>query len=213
MFKVSPNKISLAASALLLCAGLAQATTPPGSPLTAGAGLCIDLFCPAQHRRFSGASDITVPTANGSDPFVVDPTTCLLVVHPEFGQHGYGSGRYGRAFAGLTLNFVASSAASALGVAHTPPRFTSRSMAIRTWLCRDSNGHQRYRRGSIRDERRYRGGERRNSAITWVYGSALPTINLTLLSSSYPISFTAVSAVAEVRRRLDPTQRRERHCV
>ena len=216
MFRLSANKIFLAASALLLCAGFAQAQTSPGSPLTASPASVSISFALPNTPGGQQAVVLTVPTANVSDPFVVDPTTVpfwLSILNA--GGTATDLSDTAVPSPGLTLNFVASGAASSLGVgAYTavihlkvngyqdltvPVTLTVTSSASAA-LSVTNSGTAVSNGGTV--------------PITWVYGSALPTINLTLLSSNYPISFTAVSAVARgVPGRLDPTQQRQWHCV
>src|SRR5580693_9865497 len=117
MFKVSPNKIALAASALLLCAGLAQATTPPGSPLTAApASVSISFALPSTPGTAEAVA-FTVPTADVSDPFVIDPTTVpfwLSILNA--GSTATDLADTAVPSPGVTLNFVGSAAAGSLGV-------------------------------------------------------------------------------------------------
>lgn len=196
MLKVSPNKIALAASALLLCAGLAQATTPPGSPITAApASVSISFALPSTPGTAQAVA-FTVPSADISDPFVIDPTTVpfwlsiLNGVTPDLADTAVPS-------PGLSLNFVGSAAAGTLGVGAysafvhvkvngfqdlvVPVTLTVTSATPAT-LSVTNGGTAVASGGTV--------------PLTWVYGAALPTVSLTLLSSDYPISFTAVSAVA-----------------
>src|SRR5579863_4107784 len=116
MSKVSPNKIALAASALLLCAGLAQATTP-GSPLTAApASVSISFALPATPGAEEAVA-FTVPTANVSDPFVIDATTVPFWLS-ILNSSGTATDMADTAVPspGVTLNFVGSSSAGSLGV-------------------------------------------------------------------------------------------------
>lgn len=197
MFRFSANKIFLAASALLLCAGFVQATTP-GSPLTASpASVSISFALPGTAGN-QQAVVLTVPTANVSDPFVVDPTTVPFWLS-ILNSAGTATDLSDTAVPspGLTLNFVASAAAGTLGVGAysqvvhvkvngyqdlTIPVTLTVTSPNAAALSVTNSGSTVANAGTI--------------PITWVYGSATPTINLTLLSSSYPISFTAASAVA-----------------
>ncbi len=197
MFRLFANKIFLAASALLLCAGFVQATTP-ASPLTASPASVSISFALPSSAGAQQAVVLTVPTANGSDPFVVDPTTVpfwLSILNgagttPDLSDTAVPS-------PGLTLNFVASSAAASLGVGAykavislkvngyqdlTIPVTLTVTSSTAAALSVTNSGTAVTNGGTV--------------PITWVYGTATPTINLTLLSSSYPISFTAASAVA-----------------
>lgn len=199
MFKFSASQISLAASALLLCAGLAQAQTVPGSPLTAApASVSINFALPST-PGMEEAVVLTVPTADVSDPFVIDPTTVpfwLSILNaggtaPDLSDTAVPS-------PGLTINFVASAAAGSLGVGAyvadvhvkvngfqdlvVPVTLTVTSSVPSTLTV--MNGSTPVTSGGAA------------VATTWVYGSAVPTVNLTLLSNNYPIAFTAASAVA-----------------
>jgi uncharacterized protein (TIGR03437 family) len=198
MFRLSANKIFLVAPALLLCAGFAQATTLPGSPLTASPASVSISFALPNTPGGQQAVVLTVPTANVSDPFVVDPTTVpfwLSILNSAGNTTDLSDTAVPSP--GLTLNFVASSAASSLGVGAytavvhlkvngyqdlTVPVTLTVTSSTAAGLSVTNSGTAVTNGGTV--------------PITWVYGSALPTINLTLLSSSYPISFTAASAVA-----------------
>jgi len=191
MFKLSANKISLAASALVLCAGFAQAQTLPGSPLTAApASVSIGFTLPST----AGAAQavvFTVPVADVSVPFVVDPTTVPFWLSiNDMADNAVPS-------PGLSVNFVASAAAGALGVGaysasvHVkvngdqdlvmPVTLTVTSAAPVT-LSVMNGGTAVASGGTV--------------ALNWVYGAALPTVTLTLLSNDYPISFSAASTVS-----------------
>jgi uncharacterized protein (TIGR03437 family) len=74
MFRLSANKISLAASALLLCAGFAQAqTTEPVSPLAAApTSVSVAFTLPS---TVGTAVPVGLSVTSGSYAFVIDPTT------------------------------------------------------------------------------------------------------------------------------------------
>jgi uncharacterized protein (TIGR03437 family) len=140
----------------------------------------------------------TVPTADVSDPFVIDPTTVpfwLSILNAAGSATDLADTAVPSP--GVTLNFVGSAAAGSLGVgAYTasvhvkvngfqdlvvPVTLTVTSATPAT-LSVTNSGTAVASGATV--------------PLTWVYGAALPTLNLTLLSSDYPISFTAVSAVA-----------------
>ncbi len=189
MLKLSANKILLAASALLLCAGLVQAQTP-ASPLTAApASVSIGFTLPATAGS-AQAVVLTVPAADVSVPFVIDPTTVPFWLSiSDMADNAVPN-------PGLSVNFVASAAAGALGVgAYTanvhikvngdqdlvePVTLTVTSATAATLSV--MNGVTPVASaGTV--------------ALTWVYGAALPTTTLTLFSNDYPIAFTAASTV------------------
>src|SRR5580704_3679919 len=72
MFRLSANKISLAASALLLCAGFVQAATPV-SPLTATPTSVALTF--AKPSTPGAAVTVTFKVTSGTTYFEADPTT------------------------------------------------------------------------------------------------------------------------------------------
>ncbi len=196
MFRFSGIKISLAASALLLGAGLAQATTLPGSPLTAApASVSIGFTLPSTAGS-AQAVVLTVPTANVSDPFVIDPTTVPFWLSiltsdlsaPDLSDTAVPS-------PGLTINFVASAAAGTLGngaykaSVHVKVNGYQDLVVPVTLTVTGSNSTLSVMNGATAV------ASAGTVATTWVYGAALPTVNLTLLSSDNPIGFTAASTV------------------
>ena len=185
MFKPSANKILLAASALLLGAGLGQAQTPPVSPLTATPS--------SVSITYAGAPGADVPVAltitSGSDAFVIDPTTVPFWLNTNISS-GSAVPTPGQA-----VDFVASAAASALAAgAYT----ASVGVAVNgfqeliipvTLTVSGAASTLTVMNGSTAV---VNGGAVVSTAYT--YGAAAPTLNLTLLSSDDPIAFTAVSA-------------------
>lgn len=197
MFRVSAIKISLAASALLLCAGLAQAQTIPGTPLTAAPASVSIAFTLPGTAGPAQAVVLTVPTSDVSEPFVVDPTTVpfwLSILNaagtaPDLSDTAVPS-------PGLTLNFVASSAAGTLGngaykaLVHIKVNGFQDLVVPVTLTVTGSNSTLSITSG---------GNPVANGgapvAVAWQYGTTLPTVTLSLLSSDNPIGFTAASAV------------------
>lgn len=106
MFRLSARKISLAASALLLCAGFAQAQTEPASPLTAApASVSIAYTLPSTQ---GAAVPVAFSVASGTDAFVIDPTTV-----PFWLSLGAMSGT--ATTTPVSINFQASTTAGTLG--------------------------------------------------------------------------------------------------
>jgi uncharacterized protein (TIGR03437 family) len=208
MFRISANKISLAASALLLCAAFAQAGTVPGSPITAApASVSITFALPSTPGSMVPVV-LTVPTADVSDPFVVDPTTVpswLSVLNAAGNATDLSDTAVPSP--GLTINFQASTAASVLGVgAHVADvhfkvnGFQDLVVPVNLTVTSATPATLSVLNGSTPV------ANNGTVPITWVYGSsvvsgvtvptAAPSVTLTLLSSDYPISFTAASAVS-----------------
>ncbi len=188
MLKLSANKIFLAASALLMCAGFAQAqTTPPVSPLKATpATVSISFTLPST----PGAQvPVAFTVTSGSDPFVLDPTTVPFWLTTDI------TGGTAVPSPGQTVNFSASTAAAALqaGVYSAPVHVRVNGFAdlvvsvSLTVIGTPStltvmNGSTAVTSGGA------------VVSTAWVYGAAAPTLSLNLLSSDNPIGFTAVSA-------------------
>jgi uncharacterized protein (TIGR03437 family) len=187
MFKLSAKKILLAASALVMCAGFAQAQTPPVSPLKAApTSVSLTFTLPAT----AGAQvPVAFSVTAGSDPFVIDPTTVPSWLSTDI------TGGTATTGAGQTVNFVASSAAGILN-----PGGYSASVHVRVNGFQDlvvpvsltvvgapstltvMNGVTSVTSGGA------------VQSTAWVYGAAAPTLALSLISSDDPIGFTAVSA-------------------
>ncbi len=208
MFRISADKISLAASALLLCAAFAQAQTIPGSPLTAAPASAAITFALPSSPGAEVPVLLTVPALDVSEPFVVDPTTVpswLSVLNTAGNATDLSD--TATATPGLTINFVASAAAGVLGVGayvadvHLKVNgFQDLVVPVTLTVTSATPATLSVMNGSTAV------ANAGTVAITWVYGSTKtngvtvpalpPSIPLTLLSSDYPISFTAASAVA-----------------
>jgi len=183
MFRTSANKISLAASAILLCAGLAQAQTPPASPLSASwtgspspVGVTYDLSIPS-----AGSAVIVTITAGSATIFDIDPTTVpfWLSVSPMNGTTP-----------NVAVSFVASSSAGSLSVGSYSGSVHAKvsgyaDLAIPVGLT-VTNG------ASTLSVVQAPGGTL--PAINWVYGSGPLTQTLTVVSNNQPVAFTAVAA-------------------
>jgi len=188
MFKLSANKILLAASALIMCAGFAQAqTTPPVSPLKATpTSVSVTFTLPAS----AGApAPVAFSVTSGSDPFVIDPTTVPAWLTTDI------TGGTATTGAGQTVNFSASSAAGILIPGGYAATVHVRVNGFQDLLLPVSltvvgapstltvmNGSTAVTSGGA------------VQSTTWVYGAAAPTLALTLLSSDDPIGFSVVSA-------------------
>jgi len=188
MFKLSANKILLAASALLICAGLAQAVNPPVSPLTATpSSVAITFTLPG---TIGAAQAVAFKVAASTDPFVIDPTTVPLWLSLSAMS---GTATVG----GLSVNFQASAAAGILGAGaysasvHVAVNGFQDLVVPVTLTVTGAPSALTVMNGVSAVTS---GGAAVNT--NWVYGAAPPTLALSLLSSNDPIGFTAVSAVA-----------------
>lgn len=182
MFRLSARKIALAASALLLCAGFAQAQEP-ASPLSAtwtGApspvAVSYDLSAPGTFPSTS----ITV-TAASSMIFDIDPTTVPFWLAPSA-----MSGTAAPAPGGATVGFQASPAASALGVG-------TYTASVHLKVSGYSDLVVSIAMGIVDGASTLTVAEGDAVNITWVYGSGPLTQTLTLVSSGAPVAFTAAA--------------------
>jgi uncharacterized protein (TIGR03437 family) len=196
MLRISTSKISVAASALLLCAGFAQAQTPPASPLLATpSSVGISFTLPStQGQAQSTALSITT----GSAPFVIDPNTVPFWLATQ--DSGGASLTSGTVTAGTPVDvyFQATAAAGSLpegaNVAYVGFAVNGYSeLTVQVTLTVN---------GSASTLTVMNGSTTVTSGgtavpVSWTYGSAAPTLNLTVLSSSAPITFSAKSTVVD----------------
>jgi uncharacterized protein (TIGR03437 family) len=181
MFKRSRNTFFFATSALLLCAGLAQAQTEPASPLSATwitSPAAVALTYNLTNDTASGAVTVTV-TAASATTFDVDPTTV-----PFWLSLGAMSGTTPN----VAVTFVANAAAAALGVggynANVHFKVSGYSDLIVAVALGVNNGSPTL---SV--------AQGITQAITWIYGSTpQPSSTLTVVSSSQPTPFTVTTA-------------------
>jgi uncharacterized protein (TIGR03437 family) len=200
MFKFSANKILVAASALLLCAGFAQAQTPPASPLSGawtGSPSPVAISYNSANTPAAGAAaQVTLSVHSGSVPFVVDATTVPLWLNTQDVAGNPVSGGTATSVAPFSLYLQASSAAGSL-----PAGVYSASVGLAV------NGYQELvlpvsltvagASSTLSVMNGVTAVTSGGAAVpaTWTYGSGtFPTVTLTLLSSNDPIEFTAVSA-------------------
>lgn len=183
MLRLCASRIALAASALLLCAGFAQAQEP-ASPLSATwtaspspVPVSYDLSAPTTYPSTS----ITV-TAASSMIFDVDPTTVPFWLSPSA-----MNGTAAPAPSGATLSFQASAAASSLGVG---TQTASVHLKVSGYLDLVVPIAMNIANGSAS----LSVAEGNTIAINWVYGSGPLTQTLNLVSSGAPVAFTAVAA-------------------
>jgi uncharacterized protein (TIGR03437 family) len=179
MFKVSPNKISLAASALLLCAGLAQATAPPASPLSAtwaNSPAAVALTYNLSNSTANGPITVTV-TAASATVFDVDPTTV-----PFWLNLGAMSGTTPNV--AVTMQANASTATLGVGSYAASVHFKVSGFAdyVVPVALAINNGANVL---SV--------AEGTTQALTWIYGAAAPTKVLTVVSSGQPAPFTVTT--------------------
>ncbi len=193
MFRISTSKISVAASALLLCAGLAQAQTSPSPLIASSSSVSIGFSLPS---TIGAAQTIQLTVAAGTVPFVVDPTTVpfWLSVTPAGNATSVTEGTP------LTVSFVATSAAGTLpagayaasvgfavnGYVELPVQVTltvtgAASNLSVNWVYGGTSTTITDNQAAI--------------PIQWAYGSTAPTVTLNLVSSNDPITFSSASAV------------------
>jgi len=179
MFRLSANKISLAASALLLCAGLAQAQTPPATPLSAtwtNSPAAVALSYNLSSDTASGAITVTV-TAASATIFDVDPSTVPFWLT---------LGAMGGTTPNVAVTFQANGAAAALGVGGYTANVHFKVSGFADLVVPVSMGVNNG--ANVLSV-----AEGDTQAITWIYGSAAPTQTLTIVSSAQPAPFTVTT--------------------
>jgi uncharacterized protein (TIGR03437 family) len=193
MFRLSAKKISLAASALLLCAGLAQAQTEPVSPLTAAPTSVALTYSLATDTPGSAVSVTITTAATAGNAFVIDPSSVpsWLSLNPMT-----GTAVPAKPGPAVTISFVANGAAATLqagsyvasvliSVSGYQNLTVPVSLAVNapSSVLTVSNAGSPVTSGSAID-------------LSYTYGSGTyPSATLTLLSSNDPISFAVTSAV------------------
>jgi uncharacterized protein (TIGR03437 family) len=201
MLKSSANKVFIAASALLMCAGFAQAQSTPASPLTAApTSVSVSYSLATSTAGTAVPVTLTIPSGAG-DAFVVNATTVpfWLTITPT-------SGTAIPAHPGpaVSISFNAGSGASAL-----PAGVTTTNVGISVTGYQDlvipvsivvSSGASTL---SVSNS-----GTPLSSGNTvtlpYTYGSTTyPTATLSLLSSNDPIAFTLTSAVTAPANTVD----------
>jgi uncharacterized protein (TIGR03437 family) len=192
MSKLSVNKILVAASALLLCAGFAQATTP-ATPLTAApASVNITYQLPSTAGPAVGVT-LTIASGTG-DAFVVDPTTVPSWLSISDTADTAVPASPGPA---VSTNFVASAAASSL----TAGVYTA-SVHVRVSGFNDLVIPVSLAVADLASTLSVTDGgtaqaDNSTVALTWVYGSTpLPTTTLNVLSSGSPVAFSVADTVS-----------------
>jgi uncharacterized protein (TIGR03437 family) len=177
MFRLSAHKIAVAASALLLCAGFAQAQNPPASPLTVtwtGSPSPVAVGYDLSTSTALAAVTLTI-TATNATIFDVDPATV-----PYWLTVGAMNGT-----TNTTLTFQANSNAAALGVdsysASVHLKVSSFADAVVPVTLSVTNGSN-----SLSVKEANAGA----IAMNWVYGSGPLTQTLTIVSSGQPVAFT-----------------------
>jgi len=194
MFRISACKISVAASALLLCAGLAQAQTIPASPLKATpTSVSIGFTLPSTAGM---AQSTALSVTSGSVPFVIDSTTVPFWLSTQDGSGNPLSG--GTVSAGTPFNVYFQGSAAA-GAMNAGAYVASVGFAV--------NGYQELTvqvtltvLGTSSTLTVFNGSTPVTSggsavAVSWTYGAATPALALTLVSSNDPITFASTSAV------------------
>jgi uncharacterized protein (TIGR03437 family) len=192
MFRLSAIKISLAASALMLCAGFAQAQTMPASPLTAS-----PTSVGIGYSGTPGAAQFTALTVTtGSAPFVIDPSTVPFWLATQNSSAAALTSGTVTAGTPTDVYFQATTAAGSLpegaSVAYVGFAVNGYSeLTVQVTLTVT---------GSASTLSVLNGSTTVTSSgaavnVPWTYGSAAPTLNLTVLSSGAPITFSAKSTV------------------
>jgi uncharacterized protein (TIGR03437 family) len=200
MFKSSANKIFLAASALLLCAGFAQAQTP-ASPLTAApTSVSVSYSLATSTAGTAVPVTLTIPSGAG-DAFVVNASTVpfWLTITPTS-----GTAVPSHPGPAVSISFNASAGASAL-----PAGVSTANVGISVTGYQDlvipvsvvvsasastlsvSNGGTPLSSGNT-------------VTLPYTYGSTTyPTATLSLMSSNDPIAFTLTPAVTTPANTVD----------
>jgi uncharacterized protein (TIGR03437 family) len=181
MLRLSANKISLAASALLLCAGFAQAQTPPASPLTATwTGSPNPVQVGWDLSTSTPVAAVTVAfSAQNATIFDFDPTTVpyWLTLSASYGTTNQN------------ITFQANSNAAALGVGtfsyNVHVKVSSYADLVIPVTLSVTNGSSTLSVVEAPSD---------TVGINWVYGSGPLTQTLTIVSSGQPVAFTAVAA-------------------
>jgi len=194
MFKFSANKILLASSALLLCAGFAQAQTEPVSPVTASpTSVSVQYQLGSGGGPVGSGANVTLTITTGTDLFSIDPTTVPFWLSYSATGNTIVPASPGPA---EVVTFTASSAAGALtaGVYTAPVHVrvagyqdlvipvTLAVADVASTVSVEDNGAAKANNSTI--------------ALNWQYGSAYPTLPLTILSSDSPTAYTVASSTS-----------------
>ncbi|HTW66617.1 MAG TPA: hypothetical protein VME17_18475 [Bryobacteraceae bacterium] len=201
MLKLSANKILLATSALLLCAGFAQAQTESPTPLVPSPStVAIGYQLPATPGTLV---TVTLTAAASTDTFVINPASVPFWL--TLGGSGL-TGLGGTATtSGVSVTFVANSYAGTLpaGTYTASVQFAvsgyqnlSVPVTLSVEPVASTLSVQTVTGGAVlplTSGTTYTGTQ--ISALNWTYGSTpYPTIPLTILSSDAPASFAATVA-------------------
>jgi uncharacterized protein (TIGR03437 family) len=186
MFRFSANKISLAASALLLCAGFVQAATAPVSPLTPSPTSVSLTF--SKPSTAGGAVTVTFKVTSGTTFFEADPTTV-----PPWLNVSAPSGP--ATSSGATVSFQANIAAGQMSagtsaanvhflVSGSPDLVLPISLVVT-----DPASTVTVAGGTVVSP------TSETVAISWTPGTPYPTTTLTVASSDQPVSFSVTTSV------------------
>src|ERR1700733_6899303 len=188
MFRVSANKISLAASALLLCAGFVQAATAPVSPLTPSPTSVSLTF--SKPSTAGGAVTVTFKVTSGTTFFEADPSTV-----PPWLNVSAPSGP--ATSSGATVSFQANIAAGQMSagtssanvhfdVSGSPDFVLPISLVVTDPASSVTVTVPSATVVSPTSE---------TLAISWTPGTPYPTATLTVASSDQPVSFAVSTSV------------------
>jgi uncharacterized protein (TIGR03437 family) len=179
MLKIFTNKVLLAAPAMLLCAGFAQAQTTPVTPLVAAPTSVAVTY---QKPSTAGAAVAVALTVHaGTNDFVVDPATVPFWLSLDTFS---GTATVG----GVTIHFQASGAAASLAAGTYNSSVHVRvsgflDLTIPVALTvNDPASTLTVSQGVTQ-------------TVNWTYGTTKPTATLTMISSNQPIAFTVAAAV------------------
>jgi len=186
MFRLSANKISLAASALLLCAGFVQAQTTPVSPLTATPTSVALTF--AKPSTPGTAVPVTFKVTSGTTYFEADPTTV-----PSWLNVGSPSGP--ATSTGATVSFQSNIAAGEMSAGTYPAAVHFQVSGFADFVLQvslvvtDPASSVTVAGGTVVD------ATHETVAISWTQGTAYPTSTLTVASSDQPVAFAVAASV------------------
>ena len=180
MFKVHASRMFLAMFALLVCAGMLQAQTPPASPLTATPSSVSVSWSKGTSTGTSQA--VLVKVAAGTDAFVIDPSTVPFWLSLDI-LSGTAT------TAGQTVNFSASSNAGSLAAGNYSGSVHAKVSTFQDLLIPVAI--------TVNDPASTLSVQTTtNLNFTWIPGTAIPTATLTAVSSDQPIAFSVSASNA-----------------
>jgi uncharacterized protein (TIGR03437 family) len=204
MYKFSANKILLAASALLLCAGIGQAqTTEPASPASAS-----PTSVTVQYTLGTGPGNpVTVTFVDagkltGTYGYSVDPSTVpyWLTVTPD-GNPIVVSTSGTLATATFNSNANAANLTPGVYTYNVHVRVTGfQDLVLPVSLAVAGSASSLTVKYNTTTET---GNPATAIALNWQYGAAVPAVSLNLLSSDAPLAFTVTTAITTPTNTVD----------